>query len=68
MKPMDNYMDPAFKALGICNNFNMNRCKNPDGKCSTASGVQLKHICNFVPDKNKPAVVCGKDHKRALNH
>jgi hypothetical protein len=68
MKPMDNYMDPAFKALGICNNFNMNRCKNPDGKCSTASGIQLKHICNFVPDKNKPAVVCGKDHKRSLNH
>jgi hypothetical protein len=60
--------DPAYVALNICNNYNMNRCKNANGKCTSPVGTALKHICNYVQDRNKPADVCGKDHRRVQNH
>jgi hypothetical protein len=61
-------IDPAYWALNICNNCNLNRCKYADGKCANFKGELLKHICNFVPDRSKPAEVCGKQHRKVQNH
>jgi len=52
----------------ICYNYNVGRCVKPPGACFTRTGVQLRHVCNFRADVNKPKDVCGKPHPRALNH
>ncbi len=53
---------------GICWNYNEGRCLKAPGNCKTANGKELKHICNFTADKNKPEEVCGKEHMRVKSH
>jgi len=55
-------------ALGICFKWNRGLCTKPKGSCKTDKGRELKHICDFTPDPNKPLEVCGKDHIRKDFH
>lgn len=58
----------ATKGDGVCWNYNDGRCLKAAGDCKTFSGKELKHTCNFVPDKNKPEEMCGKEHARVKFH
>ena len=56
------------KVEGVCWNYNEGRCLKAPGDCKTFNGKELKHVCNFLPDKNKPEEVCGKEHMRTKSH
>ncbi len=58
----------GHKGDGVCWNFNEGRCLKAAGDCKTCSGRELKHICNYIPDKSKPEEMCGKDHMRVKFH
>ena len=66
-RPYQKTLDPRV-AQGICFAWNLGTCLKPTGTCKTAKGRDLKHICDFVPDQNKPSEVCGKDHIRKNFH
>jgi hypothetical protein len=59
---------PARKWLDICFPWNAGNCLKAPGDCKSTKGTVLRHVCNFVPDRNKPDVVCGKDHTRTSFH
>jgi len=59
---------PAMYMEDICVNFNMGRCLKAAGSCTTKKGRQLRHICNFRPDANNPAVYCGANHAACHFH
>jgi len=59
---------PAMYMEDICVNFNMGRCLKAPGTCATKKGRQLRHICNFRPDANNPAIYCGANHAACHFH
>ncbi len=52
----------------ICFLWNIGRCLKAPGSCATKKGRILRHVCNYRPDPNNPAVSCGKDHPCYANH
>jgi hypothetical protein len=56
------------KWLDICFPWNAGNCLKAPGDCKSTKGTTLRHVCNYVPDRSKPDVVCGKDHTRASFH
>ena len=50
----------------ICQRFNKNKCPNQaTGNCTTASGMVLRHVCNFL---TTPTTKCLQPHARVLYH
>ena len=52
----------------ICVMWNWGKCVKPPGACATKKGRALRHICNFRPDLNNPAVYCGANHPANTSH
>jgi len=50
--------------LGICFKWNRGLCTKAKGQCKTTKGKDLRHVCDFTADPNKPLDVCGKEHIR----
>jgi hypothetical protein len=59
---------PTRKWLDICFPWNAGNSLKAPGDCKSTKGTVLRHVCNFVLDRNKPDVVCDKDHTRASFH
>ena len=56
------------KWVDICFPWNSGNCLKAVGDCKSGKGTILRHVCNFVPDRNRPDVYCGKDHPRMSFH
>ncbi len=56
------------KWLDICFPWNAGHCMKAPGDCKSAKGTPLRHVCNYIADRNKPESVCGKDHTRVSFH
>jgi hypothetical protein len=56
------------KWVDICFPWNSGNCLKAVGDCKSAKGTNLRHVCNYIPDRSKPDVYCGKDHPRTSFH
>jgi hypothetical protein len=56
------------KWLDVCFPWNSGYCLKAPGDCKSARGTPLRHVCNYLVDRNKPEVICGKDHTRVSFH
>jgi hypothetical protein len=56
------------KWIDICFPWNVGACLKAAGDCKSARGTPLRHVCNYAADRNRPEVVCGKDHTRISYH
>jgi hypothetical protein len=56
------------KWVDICFPWNSGNCLKAVGDCKSAKGTVLRHVCNYIPDRSKPDVYCGKDHPRTSFH
>ena len=54
--------------VDICFEWNMGKCSKAPGACLFSRGTPLRHVCNFVADRNKPNTYCEKAHARLGNH
>jgi len=59
--------DPKM-VLGVCFRWNRGLCTKAKGTCKTTKGKDLKHVCDFNADPNKPLEICGKEHIRKDFH
>jgi len=61
---------PAQKRawVDICFPWNSGNCLKAVGDCKSIKGTPLRHVCNYVPDRSRPDVYCGKDHTRSSFH
>ena len=67
-KKTNNRFQEKRKWLDICFPWNSGHCLKSPGDCKSVRGTALRHVCNFIPDRNRPDVVCGKDHTRISFH
>jgi hypothetical protein len=56
------------KWVDICFDWNAGKCLKAPGTCTSLKGTQLRHVCNWIPDKSKPNVYCEKAHARCQFH
>jgi hypothetical protein len=56
------------KWVDICFDWNAGKCLKAPGSCTSMKGTQLRHVCNWIPDKSKPNVYCEKAHARCQFH
>jgi hypothetical protein len=55
----------AKSADDVCRRFNVGKCPNTSGPCTTSTGVTLRHLCNFnLPSGGR----CLQAHQRINNH
>ena len=54
--------------VDICFPWNSGNCLKAVGDCKSVKGTVLRHVCNYVPDRSKPDIYCGKDHPRSSYH